>query len=129
MDDVDRETLERRLEAVERALSSGEPLEHQDRIDAFERRLADVEAAVEAIRGYVGTVRAINRNVENRADRALRKATLVERHFDEHDHDTDTTAVGGSPTDAGDDAGTEALDSSSETSDTAGAFDRLRGVL
>lgn len=27
---------------------------------------------------------------KTRADRVLRKATFVERHFDEHDHDVDT---------------------------------------
>lgn len=76
----DRDSVERRLEAVERALADEQPLERTDRLDDFEDRVAELEAAVQAIRGYVGEVRAINEDVERRADRALRKAEALERH-------------------------------------------------
>jgi uncharacterized coiled-coil protein SlyX len=78
--DHDRDSLSRRLDAVERALSEEEPLERADRLDDLETRVAELEAAVRAIRGYVGEVRAINEDVERRADRALRKAEAVERN-------------------------------------------------
>ena len=78
--DHDRDSLSRRLDAVERALPEEEPLERADRLDDLETRVAELEAAVQAIRGYVGEVRAINEDVERRADRALRKAEAVERN-------------------------------------------------
>ncbi|MFB6219644.1 MAG: hypothetical protein ABEH77_10815 [Halobacteriaceae archaeon] len=86
----DRE-MEERLRAVERALTDGEtaPAELEDaaavrsaldeqaeRTEALAERVADLEAAVEALRGYVGEVRAVNREVERRADAA---AAAVER--------------------------------------------------
>lgn len=73
------ESLERRLDAVERALADDEPLERADRLDDLEARVAELEAAVQALRGYVGAVRAVNEDVERRADRAYRKARAVER--------------------------------------------------
>ena len=76
----DRDSVERRLAAVERALSEEEPIERADRLDDLADRVAELEAAVQAVRGYVGEVRAINEDVERRADRALRKAQAIERH-------------------------------------------------
>jgi uncharacterized coiled-coil protein SlyX len=75
----DRDALERRLDAVERALADDAPLEGVDRLDDLETRIAELEAAVQALRGYVGSVRAVNEDVERRADRAFRKARAVER--------------------------------------------------
>ena len=76
----DRDSVERRLAAVERALSEEEPIERADRLDDLADRVAELEAAVQAVRGYVGEVQAINEDVERRADRALRKAQAIERH-------------------------------------------------
>ena len=76
----DRDSVERRLAAVERALSEEEPIERADRLEDLADRVAELEAAVQAVRGYVGEVRAINEDVERRADRALRKAQAIERH-------------------------------------------------
>ena len=76
----DRDSVERRLAAVERALSEEEPIERADRLDDLAERVAELEAAVQAVRGYVGEVQAINEDVERRADRALRKAQAIERH-------------------------------------------------
>lgn len=76
----DHKSVERRLDAVERALASDEPIERTDSIDELEARIAELEAAVQALRGYVGSVRAVNESIEARADRALRKAEAVERH-------------------------------------------------
>jgi uncharacterized coiled-coil protein SlyX len=77
--DHDRESLERRLDAVERAISEDEPIDRTERVDELESRIAELEAAVEALRGYVGSVRSVNEDVERRADRALRKAEALER--------------------------------------------------
>ncbi|MEF8777647.1 MAG: hypothetical protein V5A36_01915 [Natronomonas sp.] len=78
--DPDHDSVERRLDAVERALTENEPLERADRLDDLETRIAELEAAVQALRGYVGSVRAVNEDIEQRADHALRKAQAVERH-------------------------------------------------
>lgn len=86
---LDSDSLERRLEAVERALSGDEPLERTDRLDDLETRVVELEAAVQALRGYVGSVRAVNEDVERRADRAFRKARAVERSFVLLDLDSD----------------------------------------
>ncbi len=80
--DPDQDSIERRLDAVERALTEGEPLERADRLAELETRIAELEAAVRALRGYVGSVRSVNEDIEQRADRALRKAEAVERHVD-----------------------------------------------
>ena len=102
--DHDRTALERRLEAVERALSDEEPLERIDRLDDLEERVVELEAAVQALRGYVGSVRAVNEDVERRADRAFRKAAAVERHL------APETATGAPRHDGGDDDGRDGRD-------------------
>lgn len=81
--------LAARLRAVERALTDGdvapadlsEPAAREERLDRLaarveelEGRLAEAEAGIEAVRGYVGSVRAVNREVERRADAALSAA-------------------------------------------------------
>jgi hypothetical protein len=83
------ETTEERLAAVERALTDGEQdlealAEAGDlaaRVEQLEtdhesqeERIAELEAATQALRGYVGNVRAVNEEVRQRADRALEVA-------------------------------------------------------
>ena len=91
--DAPASALESRLAAVERAVTDGET--HLDdladaaelvaRVDELESavttlddRLAEVEAATRALRGYVGGVRAVNESVERRADAALAAVESVE---------------------------------------------------
>jgi len=90
----DPEALDERLRAVERALT-GEDRDLtdlrtgaerdadfealSDRVEEAEARLDDLDAAVQALRGYVGNVRAVNETVERRADAALAKAESLER--------------------------------------------------
>lgn len=103
----DIDALAARLSAVERAVTDDEtrpaaspPVEspyrcddpdHSDdpdfdgRLSAVEEALADldarldeVEAATQALRGYVGAVRSVNREVERRADAALAAVERLE---------------------------------------------------
>ena len=82
----DEEGLNRRLRAVERSLTDGdhdvdalrEAGATADRIEDIESRLGDVEdrvaeleATTQALRGYVGNVRSVNEDVEQRANAAL----------------------------------------------------------
>lgn len=81
--------LERRVAALERALTDGEGdaeafaegaaraervADLADRVAELEDRVAELDAATQALRGYVGEVRAVNEEVEQRADLALSKA-------------------------------------------------------
>ena len=133
--DHDRDSLSRRLDAVERALSEEEPLERADRLDDLETRVAELEAAVRAIRGYVGEVRAINEDVERRADRALRKAEAVERNVgvarpgsttsrrpDTEPDDGNSRTNAGADTDANVDADAAADADTDSTVDVDGIF-------
>ena len=94
---VDDETLERRLRAVERALTDGDAeygtndagavAERTQRLESeledVRDRIADLEAATQALRGYVGNVRSVNEDVERRADAALAAVERLERERDE----------------------------------------------
>ncbi|MFC6785238.1 hypothetical protein ACFQFH_04650 [Halobaculum halobium] len=82
--------LRTRLAAVERACSgdakadltdiadateaTAELRRAADRLDDIEDRVGELEAATQALRGYVGSIRAVNERVEHRADRALAAA-------------------------------------------------------
>lgn len=89
--------LDRRLRAVERALTDGdhdvaglqdataivERLdEAENRIDDLEERIAELDAATQAVRGYVGNVRSVNEAVEERADAALAAIDRIEAQLD-----------------------------------------------
>jgi chromosome segregation ATPase len=93
----DDDELDRRLRAVERALTDGDSdltdlrdaaeltreLERlAARLDAAEECLDELDAATQALRGYVGNVRAVNQSVERKADAALAKAESVEATLD-----------------------------------------------
>ena len=112
--DLDRESVERRLDAVERALTDERSVERVDELDEIETRVAELEAAVQALRGYVGSVRAVNEDVERRADRALRRAEALERHVGPTEADPETDPDP-DPTDG--------------SADAPGALGRLRNRL
>ena len=86
--------IESRLRAVERAVtgSDARPADAaasaeataerellESRLDDLEERVAELEAATQAVRGYAGAVRAVNREVERRADLALARASETGR--------------------------------------------------
>ncbi|WP_198530010.1 DUF7310 family coiled-coil domain-containing protein [Halorubrum aethiopicum] len=89
---TDRARLEERLDAVERTLTGtdrsvagvvdgaaadAEREAIAERLDAIETRIEELEAATQAVRGYAGAIRAVNREVERRADLALARATAA----------------------------------------------------
>ncbi|MFB6142076.1 MAG: hypothetical protein ABEJ30_01890 [Halorientalis sp.] len=97
---TDSDTLSERLRAVERALSAEEGEltdladataqverleETEERVADLADRVAELEASVQAIRGYVGNVRAVEGEVEQRADAALATAEAVEQRLDERE--------------------------------------------
>ncbi|MFB6301444.1 MAG: hypothetical protein ABEH78_01075 [Haloferacaceae archaeon] len=109
---VDRERLADRLAAVERRLTDADPdegglgdvaavegrlAELEARADDLDERLGEVESGLQALRGYVGGVDAVDESVERRADAALAKAEELEARLDD---DPDLT-VERVPTDSG----------------------------
>ncbi|MFB6165080.1 MAG: hypothetical protein ABEJ31_07965 [Haloarculaceae archaeon] len=98
------DAIDERLRAVERALTDEDrdltALEDaagltarleavEDRLEAVEDQLADLDAATQAVRGYVGNVRTVNRDVERRADAALAAAEDVRERLATLEDDTD----------------------------------------
>jgi hypothetical protein len=96
--DHDLDDLATRLAAVERALTDGDtPVADLDDAETLDQRLtaletavadltdrvAELEAASSALRGYAAGVRAVNEDVERRADLALAKAETIERSLRE----------------------------------------------
>ncbi|MGZ0748027.1 DUF7310 family coiled-coil domain-containing protein [Haloparvum sp. AD34] len=108
----DRSTTDRnlaeRLAAVERAITDegsvadlSTAAERDRRLEDLTKRVEEVEAhldeldaATQALRGYVGSVRAVNEEVEQRADLALAIAERTERNatLDTAERDVDTRA-------------------------------------
>lgn len=92
----DRERLDRRLRAVERTLTGDdhdletltetgdiarrvEQLESE--LESATARIEELEAATQALRGYVGNVRSVNQDVERRADAAIAAVDRLEDEF------------------------------------------------
>jgi len=93
----ERDRLDRRLRAVERALTgddrdidtlaqSGDFArrldEVEDRLHDIESRLDELDAATQAVRGYVGNIRSVNEDVAQRADAALAAVDRLEDRRD-----------------------------------------------
>ncbi|PSP21099.1 hypothetical protein BRC61_06540 [Halobacteriales archaeon QH_10_65_19] len=100
MDDA----LRKRVEALERAVTDGEhdlsafaddagAIERLDTLEAdvedLAGRVEELEAATQALRGYVGNIRSVNTEVEQRADAALAKAEALECRLPETTATTD----------------------------------------
>lgn len=91
-------SLEERLDAVERALTDDDrgPAdlsdaataearldELEDAVEELTDRVAELEAATQALRGYVGNIRSVNRDVEQTAEAALAAAERAENRLDQ----------------------------------------------
>jgi hypothetical protein len=78
---MEKETLEARLSAVERAVTDEDSTPHRadvsSRLDEIEARLRDLEAATQALRGYVGEVRERDDRAERQADGPLADVNQV----------------------------------------------------
>lgn len=85
---MEEDTLEARLSAVERAVTDEDSTPHRtdvtSRLDEVESRLRDLEAATQALRGYVGDVRARDDRAERRADASLAEVSQVRPREQEH---------------------------------------------
>ncbi|NHN47443.1 hypothetical protein G9464_07520 [Halostella sp. JP-L12] len=101
--------VEARLDAVERALTGSdadlpalaegtELVDRvdaaEDRLDAVEERIEELDAATQAVRGYVGNVRSVNEDVERRADAAVAGVEALEARVDELEADGETDRRG-----------------------------------
>lgn len=139
--------LDDRLDAVERALTDSdrtpeslpEAADLADRLDDLVARVADLEsraddqeAALRAVRGYVGNVRHVNREVERTAEAALAKA----RALDAPDADEDplagieTADAAGATEQEASVHPKEATDADDDgTADARDVADHLRGLL
>jgi hypothetical protein len=106
--------LRERVEAVERALTDGdgdltalaEGAAAAERVETLEADVADLRedvaelsAATQALRGYVGNVRSVNESVEEQADAALAAVESLEDRLDEREASRDRIA-GRGPTGA-----------------------------
>ncbi|WP_248897509.1 DUF7310 family coiled-coil domain-containing protein [Haloplanus halobius] len=94
---ADDRPLDDRLDAVERAVTDGEAVdglpeaarlrtrldELETTVDDFDDRLADLEAAVQALRGFAGGVRAVDESVERRANAAVARVDRLEAELRE----------------------------------------------
>jgi hypothetical protein len=124
------DTLERRIEALERAVTddehdlsalatAGETAERLDaldsRLESIEDRVAELEAATQAVRGYVGNVRSVNRDIEQRADAALARVESLEAAVAD---ESDSSATATSPTSSADHR--EEADAGGATASTPG---------
>ncbi|WP_254537309.1 DUF7310 family coiled-coil domain-containing protein [Halomarina litorea] len=148
--DAPDSALAARVAALERALTGdddtgcGTPDPDTDaieeRLDRLEARVGDIDAALLAVRGYVGQVRHVNREVERMAEAALATAErAADRPHADADADAPRTAPlrapNGDPVDA--DAAQTGVteppdadhDAEESTDDAVGLLSRVRGAL
>jgi hypothetical protein len=116
------ESIEARLAALERAVTDGDVdltalatdadladrVERAEaRLDDLERQVTDLEAATQALRGYVGNVRSVNRDVEQRADAALAAVDRLAEDSAASESEPPTNANMDGPTNGADPLATE----------------------
>lgn len=139
---ADGGTVDARLRAVERAVAgtdgpvtdiadgaaaTAERERLAERLDAVEERVAELEAATQAVRGYAGAIRAVNREVERRADLALARATAARDGGGAtgRDDDRDAVATSGRETATPD---AEAATTGSEAAEVGGVVPSERAL-
>jgi chromosome segregation ATPase len=82
------------LDTAELATLAADVESLAERIECIEQRLGELDSAVQAVRGYAGNVRSVNREVERRADAALAKVEELEAS--ERERDTPDSGDSGS---------------------------------
>lgn len=138
----DTDDLERRLAAVERAVdgdaaSTTAPQDAVDRerleqrLDDLEARVDELDAALQAVRGFLGGVSAVNESVERRADAAVAAVERLESEIDGEGEDDrpDTEVDADELSHVDDDTVRETdTDRDPESSPDDGLRERLRGL-
>lgn len=92
------ETLERAITGEEYDLSAlstdADALDRvsqlEERVEEIETQIEELEAVTQALRGYVGNIRAVNEDVENRAETALSKVETLDKRLTEEGSDNTT---------------------------------------
>lgn len=102
---MDDQTLEDRLRSVERAVTDDETdptptRDYDDRLSTIEARLRELEAATQALRGYVGDVHHRNQHDQSTADTGL--DAVQRKDGRDHLHPIDDTHPPDVPTDTDD---------------------------
>jgi hypothetical protein len=124
------DTVDERLDAIERALTDGEAPDglpdaaHVDaRLDDIEAaaadlddRLAELEAAVDALRGFAGGIKAVDEAVERRANAAVARVERLEAELRE----ADRSGIGTGRAPARSTAGCDTSDAIGESDDPTG---------
>ena len=139
---TDAEALDERVRAIERTLTDGDVTlpeiesgadlaervdELESRTEGVERRLDELDAATQALRGYVGSVRSVNREVERRADAALAAVESMER---EREPIPEPEAIPGGSASSASDAGDGGEPTTRpEDGEPDGVLARVRGAL
>lgn len=127
--------LERRLDAsVQETDGSGEGSGPEissdsealaERVQDLEGTIADLEAGLQALRGYVGSIDHVNESVERRADAALAAVERLEAA------PKTPPPIATASTDLADDTGADRSESDSGSADPqtdAGLLDRVKGL-
>jgi len=128
--------LERRLDAsVQDKASAGESGRQNstspdsaalaERIDDLEATIADLEAGLEALRGYVGSIDHVNESVERRADAALAAVERLEAA------PKTPPPIATASTNTGDETETDPSETDSETTGSdsdPGLLDRVKNL-
>lgn len=109
---MDDELLDR-VETLERAVTDGdhdfsgltddtaalERLESlEDHLEEIDEEITELKAATQALRGYVGNIRAVNEDVENTAEKALSKVERLEQEVGRAPTDCQNRATRSRPT-------------------------------
>lgn len=91
------EQLEQRVAAVENTVTDGnvdfeevseiteliqEVESMSDRLETLERRLVEIEGATQSLEGYLGNVRSVNQETEDRADAAIAAVDRLEQKIE-----------------------------------------------
>ena len=101
----EQESIERRLQAVEAAVSaddrdttvqeSSPNPDIQARLETLETRVDELDASVQAVRGFLGGVDAVNESVESRADAAIAAVERLERRLEDEESGVDSRSAEG----------------------------------